>query len=49
MFENDVKAEGTKPDCIESDIITRFENDVKAEGTKLAPFRYIPTHCLRMM
>lgn len=33
-FENDVKAEGTKPDCPTLQRLCLFENDVKAEDTK---------------
>ena len=33
-FENDVKAEGTKPEISLSQKSHLFENDVKAEGTK---------------
>ena len=35
MFENDVKAEGTKPKTLARVSNDEFENDVKAEGTKL--------------
>ena len=33
-FENDVKAEGTKPNPQAANSGKKFENDVKAEGTK---------------
>ena len=35
MFENDVKAEGTKLPALYKCFLPSFENDVKAEGTKL--------------
>ena len=34
VFENDVKAEGTKPSYMSATVPFLFENDVKAEGTK---------------
>ena len=48
-FENDVKAEGTKPLAAEQQLLTRFENDVKAEGTKLDLINSEYSYGLRMM
>ena len=49
MFENDVKAKGTKPNRLCGILGKGFENDVKAEGTKLSANTTKLLKCLRMM
>ena len=49
MFENDVKAEGTKLDAGVFDMDKLFENDVKAEDTKPAGVQHVNRSGLRMM
>ena len=48
-FENDVKAEGTKPRSSPAALHIRFENDVKAEGIKQTDFAGYWGKGLRMM
>ena len=49
QFENDVKAEGTKPRATHACHVCWFENDVKAEGTKPCNIDDAATRGLRMM
>ena len=48
-FENDVKAEATKPVHLPPKRTFPFENDVKAEATKPLSNSALDTLCLRMM
>ena len=49
LFENDVKAKGTKLCRFDSSSTRKFENDVKAKGTKLPRFQTVMAVGLRMM
>ena len=48
-FENDVKAEATKPSVPQAARSSGFENDVKAEATNHDSVTIESSDCLRMM